>query len=94
MNENNVNPADDKVFWWTLALFCLVWILLCVANILSINITNLIICIFCLAMLAFNLYSYYRCSKAQSENIKKLAVQYGVGMAAKFMTGSIIGNYF
>jgi hypothetical protein len=45
-------------------------------------------------MLGFNLYSYYRCSKAQSENIKKLAFQYGAGMAAKFMYGSIVANYF
>lgn len=52
------------------------------------------ICSFCLAMTGFNLYSYYRCSKAQSENIKKLAMQYGAGMAAKFMYGSIVANYF
>lgn len=45
-------------------------------------------------MLGFNLFSYYKCSKAQSENIKKLAFQYGAGMAAKFMTGSIVATYF
>lgn len=77
-----------------MALFSLVWLLFSVANVITINITNLVICIFCLAMLGFNLYSYYRCSKAQSENIKKLAFQYGAGMAAKFMYGSIVANYF
>jgi hypothetical protein len=94
VNEKDVNPADDKVFWWTLALFCLIWLLLSVANAISINITNLIICLFCLVMIGFNLYSYYRCSKAQSDNIKKLAYQYGTNAIGKFMTGSIIANYF
>jgi hypothetical protein len=45
-------------------------------------------------MIGFNLYSYYRCSKAQSDNIKKLAYQYGTNAIGKFMTGSIIANYF
>ena len=52
------------------------------------------ITLFCLIMIGFNLYSYYKCSKAQSENIKKLAYQYGAGAVAKFMTGSIVANYF
>lgn len=89
-----MNAADDKIFWWTLALFTLVWLVLSVANAISLNITNFVIALFCLAMIAFNLYSYYKCSKVQSENVKKLAFQYGAGMAAKFMTGSIIANYF
>lgn len=94
VNENNINPADEKIFWWTLALFSLIWFLFVIANVISLGITNVMICSFCLAMTGFNLYSYYRCSKAQSENIKKLAMQYGAGMAAKFMYGSIVANYF
>jgi hypothetical protein len=66
VNEKDVNPADEKVFWWTLALFSLVWLLLSAANAISINVTNLMITLFCLVMIGFNLYSYYRCSKAQS----------------------------
>lgn len=93
VNEGNVNPADDKVFWWTLALFTLVWIILSVVNVISLNITNVVICLFCLAMVGFNLYSYYKCSKAQADNVQKLALQYGAGMAAKFMAGSIIAKY-
>lgn len=65
-DEKNVNAADDKIFWWTLALFTLIWLLLTMANILTLSITNLVITGFCLVMMGFNLYSYYKCSKVQS----------------------------
>ena len=77
-----------------MALFALIWLVLTVINIFRIDLTNIMICIFCGAMVAFNLHSYYKCSKVQSENIKKLARQYGAGMMGKFMSGSIIANYF
>ena len=94
VNEKDVNPADDKAFWWTLALFSLIWLVLTVINVFRIDITNIMICAFCGAMIVFNLYSYYKCSKVQSENIKKLAKQYGNEMMGKFISGSIVANYF
>ena len=94
VDESKVNPANDKIFWWTLALFTVIWLALTVINVFRLDITNVMICLFCGAMIAFNLYSYYQCSKAQSENVKKLAFQYGQGAVKKFMTGSIVANYF
>jgi hypothetical protein len=67
---------------------------LTVINVFRLNITHISICGFCAAMLIFNLYSYYRCSKVQSENIKKLAYQYGADVAGKFMHGAIVAQYF
>lgn len=64
-----------------------------VFNILKIDFTQITICGFCTALLAFNLYSYYKCSKVQSENVQKLIGQYGAQAAQKFMGGSIIAGF-
>ncbi len=74
-------------------LYCIVWFVLTVINVFKLDPTQAAICIFCEVLMAFNLYSYYRCSKVQKENIKKLALQYGTGVAGNFMRGSIIANY-
>jgi hypothetical protein len=65
-----------------------------VVNVFRIDITQVLICLFCGTMVGINLYNYYQCSKAQSENIRKLAYQYGQGAMAKFIGGSIVSNYF
>ena len=93
VNERDVNPANEKVFWWTLVLFSLIWSVLLVINVLRLDIQNITICLFCGSTLVFNLYSFYKCSKVQSENIKKLAAEYGTNMARRFLTGSIIANF-
>ena len=93
VNEKDVNPASEKVFWWALLLFSVIWVALTVINILRLDITNAVICGFCTGMLIWNLYSYYKCSKAQAENLKKLAMQYGTDVAGQFMRGAIVSNY-
>lgn len=53
-------------------LFTLIWVLLTVINVLKINITQVTVCVFVAILLFYNLYSYYKCSKVQSENVEKL----------------------
>jgi hypothetical protein len=93
VDERSNSSASDKAFWWTLVLFSLIWVLFSVINILKLDLTQITICIFCTTLLIFNLYSYYRCSKVQSENVNKLFTQYGAQAAAKFMGGSIISKF-
>jgi hypothetical protein len=93
VDERSNSPASEKAFWWTLVLFSLIWILLSVINILKIDLTQITICLFCTALLVFNLYSYYKCSKIQSENVQRLMTQYGASAAQKFMGGSIIAGF-
>lgn len=89
-----MNPANEKIFWYTLVIFSLVWILLTVINVFKLDITQITICLFCGVMLIFNLYNYYRCSKAQKDNVEKLKRQYGPQALGEYMAGSIIANYF
>jgi hypothetical protein len=93
VDEHRNSPASEKAFWWTLALFSLIWVLLLVVNVLKLDATQSAICCYCAVLLIFNLYSYYKCSKVQSENVNKLISQYGAAAAAKFMGGSIIAGY-
>ena len=93
VDEKENSGASDKAFWWTLILFSLIWIGLSVINILKINLTHMTICIFCTVLLIFNVYSYYRCSKVQKDNVTRLLSQYGAEAAARYMRGSIISEF-
>ena len=81
MDEKENSSASDKAFWWTLALFTLIWSALLVINILKFALTQIAICAFCTSLLGFNVYSYYKCSKVQKENVKRLLSQYGANAA-------------
>ncbi len=94
VNEKDINPANDKIFWWTQALFTLIWLALVVINVFRLNVTHISITGFCAVMLGFNLYSYYKCSKVQSENVKKLMYQYGADVTSQFMQGAIVAKFF
>jgi len=93
VDERNNSGASDKAFWWTLILFALIWVILLVINILKFLLTQITICAFCAALLAFNLNSYYKCSKVQRDNVNRLLSQYGANAAARFMRGSIIAGF-
>jgi hypothetical protein len=67
--------------------------LLTVVNVLKVDITQVTICVFSTALLGFNLYSYYKCSKVQHENVQRLMTQYGAEAAQKFIGGSIIAGF-
>lgn len=93
VDERSIGAASEKAFWWTLYLFCLIWVFLSVINVLKINLTHITICLFCMVLLVFNTYSYYKCSKVQSENVQRLMNQYGAQAAGRFMGGSIIAGF-
>lgn len=86
-NENKNNAVDSKFFWGLLGICFLIWFVLLFFNIL--NLTNLMIILIPLCLIGFNLYSFYKCSKVQQDNVKnfmnkqkdkgiKEAVNYGV----------------
>ena len=76
-----------------MVLFTAIWIVFLVINILKFALTQVTICGFCAALLGFNIYSYYKCSKIQKDNVNRLLSQYGANAAAKFMRGSIIAGF-
>lgn len=93
VNEHETNPVNTRIFWWSLVLFSLIWGLLTLFNVLRLDLQNITVCGYCAALLMFNLYWFYKCSKVQEQNIRKMAAQYGQNMIQRFMGGSIIANF-
>lgn len=77
-----------------MAIFGLIWVVLSVINVLKLDITQITICLYCFALLFFNMYSYYKCSKVQKENVNKMMNQYGGQAAARLMMGGSIISAF
>jgi hypothetical protein len=73
-------------------LFSLVWSILSIFNILRLDLQDFTVCGYCTALQLFNLYWFYKCSKVQEQNVRKMAAQYGQNMFQRFMGGSIIAN--
>ncbi len=67
-DESTNHPLDSKFFWGYLSIAFLIWAVLALLNLLSI--TNLLIISVPLVLLGTNLYSYYKCSSVQKENVK------------------------
>jgi uncharacterized membrane protein YjdF len=93
VDERSISTVSDRAFWWTMVLFVLIWIVLSVINTFKFDITQMTICIYCTVLLIFNLWSYYKCSKIQKENVNKLISEYGATAAQKYMGGSIISGF-
>lgn len=74
-------------------IFGLIWVVLSVINVLKLDITQTTICIYCLALLFFNGYSYYRCSKVQKDNLEMMKQQYGAQIADNLLRGSFISAF-
>jgi hypothetical protein len=86
-NELKNNPVDSKFFWGLLAVSFVIWLVFLFFNILAL--TNLMIILIPVSLLGCNLYSFYKCSKVQQDNVKNFvnkqkqkatneAVNYGI----------------
>lgn len=69
------------------------WLILTFFNILRLDVQNTTVCGFCSALLGFNLYWFYKCSKVQKQNVQRFAAQYGRDMMGRFFQGSIVANF-
>ena len=68
-DENASHPVDKKLFWALLALTTILWLIFLIMNIMSID--NLMIIIIPFSLSAFNLYSFYSCSREQQARVKQ-----------------------
>lgn len=61
-DESTNHPVDLKFFWGLMGLAFAIWLVLFFFNLLSLS--NLMIIVVPLALIGFNLYSFYNCSKS------------------------------
>jgi len=68
-----INAYDSTVFWWTLYLYPLCWIVLAMIALFSLKLTWLIICVLAIMLAGSNLVGYTRCSRDAKARINQLA---------------------
>ena len=68
-----INAYDSTVFWWTLYLYPLCWIVLAMIARFSLKLTWLIICVLAIMLAGSNLVGYTRCSRDAKARINQLA---------------------
>lgn len=76
-----LDSREKRIFWWSLYLMPLVWLLLGFIAILKLELDYLLIIVVALVMHISNIIGYTKCSKEAKTRIKELAktsVQHGV----------------
>lgn len=80
-DRENLNAMDGRIFWWTLYLSPVVWVLLGVMCILKFNISYLLMVVIALTLSGANIIGYYKCNKDATEQIKNYIGQTVLGHA-------------
>ena len=66
----------------------MIWLVLLLINILSLNFFNANLCLISFVLVGANLYGYYHCDKEQAANIQK----YGRGTVVSIVANAIAGK--
>lgn len=69
-DRENLNAMDSRIFWWTLYLSPVIWVVLGVVCILKFNISYLLMVVIALTLNSANIIGYYKCNKDATEQIK------------------------
>ena len=88
-NEQFTNSIDRSCFWALQWGATAIWAVLFVLNIL--RITNLLVIVIPLALIAFNTISFMRCSRDHQNQLQGLVTQ-GRGQATNFIAGQFINT--
>eukprot|EP00168_Porphyra_purpurea_P021261 TRINITY_DN937_c0_g1_i1.p2 TRINITY_DN937_c0_g1~~TRINITY_DN937_c0_g1_i1.p2 ORF type:complete len:254 (-),score=106.13 TRINITY_DN937_c0_g1_i1:355-1038(-) len=80
-NRNALNVTDGRIFWWSLYLTPIVWVLLGVVCVLKFNLSYLLLVIVALVLSSANIIGYYKCSKDATEQMRAYVQQTVLGAA-------------
>lgn len=69
-DRESLNVVDGRIFWWTLYICPIVWIILGVVCVLKMRISYLIMIVIALVLSAANIVGYYKCNKDATEQIR------------------------
>lgn len=65
-----LNTTDSRIFWWTLYIAPLLWILLGVVSLLKFHVSYLIIVAIAVILSGANIVGYYKCDKDATEQMR------------------------
>lgn len=80
-NRNTLNVTDGRIFWWSLYLTPIVWVLLGVVCVLKFNLSYLLLVVVALVLSCANIYGYYHCNKDATEQMRSYVQQTVLGAA-------------
>ncbi|OSX80508.1 hypothetical protein BU14_0051s0027 [Porphyra umbilicalis] len=80
-NRNALNVTDGRIFWWSLYLTPIVWVLLGVVCVLKFNLSYLLLVVVALVLSSANIVGYYKCSKDATEQMRAYVQQTVLGAA-------------
>eukprot|EP00177_Eucheuma_denticulatum_P000905 GFKZ01001644.1.p1 GENE.GFKZ01001644.1~~GFKZ01001644.1.p1 ORF type:complete len:237 (-),score=31.01 GFKZ01001644.1:880-1590(-) len=69
-DRDSLNVTDGRIFWWTLYLSPVIWILLGVVCVLKFNVSYLLMVVIALTLSSANIVGYYKCNKDATEQIR------------------------
>lgn len=69
-DRDQLNVVDGRIFWWTLYLNPVIWLLLGVVCLLKMNISYLIMVVIALILNMANIVGYYKCNKDATNQIR------------------------
>lgn len=70
----------------------MVWFALAVINAFGMKIPHILLCVFNLVLLKYNLNCFGKCYKKKGDNMSQFVNQRGQEMVLKYMRGSIVTN--
>lgn len=69
-DRENLNVTDGRIFWWTLYITPIIWVLLGVVCVLKFNISYLLMVVIALILSGANIIGYYKCNKDATDQIR------------------------
>mmetsp|Transcript_150072 Transcript_150072/g.273151 ORF Transcript_150072/g.273151 Transcript_150072/m.273151 type:complete len:214 (+) Transcript_150072:55-696(+) len=85
-DESGVDPMDKKIFWFTIYIWPLVWLVFFVVNFIALNWDWVLLIVITLVFAASNVVGYWKCSKDQ----KKKIADWAKGQAVS----AVVSNFF
>ena len=92
MDQRLITSTNESIFWWAIYLALLGWFILIVLNVIGWKPPHIFMCIFCFALLKYNLNAFSRCYKTKSDNLTKAQVQFGIEKLDYFNKGTIVSQ--
>lgn len=89
-DRQSLNVTDGRIFWWTLYINPVLWLLLGIICVLKFNVSYLLIVVIALILNGANIIGYYKCNKDATEQIKNYI---GKTMLGHAMEQSGLGRF-
>jgi golgi apparatus membrane protein TVP23 len=90
--ERQVHKLESTIFWSVLFAAPALWILLCVGELITLSLSNLIIAIIAAAFSSSNAIGYVKCARSARKQVTKMATDWATQQAVQHITDRIVSG--